>query len=411
MAAETEARAAQAKVADQQAKTEALLQAVLLHLQESKLETTRTPRLEAPSTTAAQTTNTASSSTQAPPPTQDLQWNTPPSLLPAQWIQHQMDSRSRALDQILDGSRLDSAQFMEAFHKIRHRPPRLDDMPHWQQLDLAPNPAHVDFQTVYLPVLLSVMLRMAELNHPPVIANPLWSAQLAQLETHMGHWSTLRSQIHHPALDPKEHTFRSRFQTTHSRLPLQEDVPTWHHIILTENIITHRPLTWPEYQAAARQHMLRPVAPTPQARQTTADTQNSASSTPPAYTPLSSPPRQEQEPIPVVNVTDPTHRTSVTTSPCLTDKRRSRTSDDRSIAQQQLKEQQIASKRQTRRSAQAPPDPNQCCNTACTIPTPPTVGDGGICTATRRIMHTACSAPGRTNECLSCSFTTGTSVT
>ena len=412
MAAETEARAAQAKVADQQAKTEALLQAVLLHLQESKLETTRTPRLEAPSTTAAQTTNTASSSTQAPPPTQDLQWNTPPSLLPAQWIQHQMDSRSRALDQILDGSRLDSAHFMEAFHKIRHRPPRLDDMPHWQQLDLAPNPAHVDFQTVYLPVLLSVMLRMAELNHPPVIANPLWSAQLAQLETHIGHWNTLRSQIQHPATDQEDQAFRSQFQTTHSRLPLQDDVPTWHHIILTENIITHRPLTWAEYQAAARQHMLRPVAPTPQAtRLTTADLPDSASSTPPAYTPLSSPPRQAPVPTPVDNVTDPTHRTSVTTSPCLTDKRRSRTSDDRSIAQQQLKEQQIASKRQTRRSAQAPPGLHQCCNRACTIPTPPTVGDGGICTVTRRIMHIACSAPGQTNECLSCSFTTGTSAT
>ena len=87
-----------------------------------------------------------------------------------------MDFRSRALEQILDGSQLDSAQFMEAFHKIRHRLPRLDDMPHWQQLDLAPNPAHTDFQTVYLPVLFNVMLRMAELNHPPVIANPLWSA-------------------------------------------------------------------------------------------------------------------------------------------------------------------------------------------------------------------------------------------
>ena len=52
-----------------------------------------------------------------------------------------------------------------------------------------------------------------------------------------------------------------------------------------------------------------------------------------------------------------------------------------------------------------------CGNKACTIPAPPTVGDGGTCTATRRIMHTACSAPGRPNECLSCSFTTGTSVT
>ena len=77
---------------------------------------------------------------------------------------------------MLDGSRMDTAQFLEAFHSTRQSPPRLDDLPHWQQLDLAPNPAHTDFHSVYLPVLLNVTLRMAQLNHPPVTANPLWSA-------------------------------------------------------------------------------------------------------------------------------------------------------------------------------------------------------------------------------------------
>ena len=105
-----------------------------------------------------------------------LQWNTPPFLLPSQWIQLQQDYRARALEQMLDGNHPDSVQFMEAFNRARHRLPRLDDLPHWQQLDLAPNPAHTDFQSVYLPVLLNVTLRMAQLNHPPVIANPLWSA-------------------------------------------------------------------------------------------------------------------------------------------------------------------------------------------------------------------------------------------
>ena len=192
---------------------------------------------------------------------------------------------------MLDGSRMDTAHFLEAFHNTRQRPPRLDDLPHWQQLDLAPNPAHTDFHSVYLPVLLNVTLRMAQLNHPPVIANPLWSAQLAQLETHMGHWTTLRSQLQHPALDQDDQTFRSQFQTVHNRTPQQEDVPTWHHIILTENIITHRPLTWPEYQAAARQHMLRPFAQENRAAPQTIDTQDSASSSSTVYTPLSSPPR------------------------------------------------------------------------------------------------------------------------
>ena len=106
-----------------------------------------------------------------------------------------MDFRTRALEQLLEGNRLESAQFRDSFNKVRHRLPRLDDLPHWKQLDLAPNPAHTDFQSVYLPVLLNVTLRMAELNHPPVIANPHWSAQLAQLETHIGHWTTFRSQI------------------------------------------------------------------------------------------------------------------------------------------------------------------------------------------------------------------------
>ena len=171
-AAEEEARAAQAKAADQQAKTDALLQAVLLHLQESKLATTRTPQLEAPSPIPATTTATSSSSVPSSESSAELQWDTPPSLLPSQWIQHQLDFRARALDQMLDGSSRDTAPFLEAFHNTRQRPPRLDDLPHWQQLDLAPNPAHTDFHSVYLPVLLNVTLRMAQLNHPPVIANP-----------------------------------------------------------------------------------------------------------------------------------------------------------------------------------------------------------------------------------------------
>ena len=137
----------------------ALLQAVLLHLQESKLATTRTPRLEAPSTTTAPTAVTGTSSVPTSGSSADLQWNTPPTLLPSQWIQHQLDYRARALEQMLDGSRMDIAQFLEAFHSTRQRPPRLDDLPHWQQLDLAPNPAHTDFQSVYLPVVLNVTLR------------------------------------------------------------------------------------------------------------------------------------------------------------------------------------------------------------------------------------------------------------
>ena len=119
IAAEAEARAAQAKTADQQAKTDALLHAVLLHLQESKLATTRTPRLEAPSTMPATTTATGSSSVPTSESSAELQWDTPSSLLPSHWIQHQLDFRARALDQMLDGIRMDTAHFLEAFHNTR----------------------------------------------------------------------------------------------------------------------------------------------------------------------------------------------------------------------------------------------------------------------------------------------------
>ena len=188
-------------------------------------------------------------------------------------------------------------------------------------------------------------------------------------------------------------------------------MPTWHHIILTENILTHRPLTWPEYQAAARQHMLRPLASATRADPQMTNTREATPPSPPTYTPSTSPPR----PVAPTATTEPeqTHRTSVTTSLCLTDKRRSRSSDDRSIVQQQHKEQQIATKRHTRRSLPAPaPDQNTCCNRSCTILTPPTMSDGWICATTQRVMHSACRTPCLPNElavyCRSCSPATGT---
>ena len=67
----------------------------------------------------------------------------------------QLDFRLRALEQILDGHTPAAAQFAEAFHNIRLRPPRLDDLPHWQQLDLAPNPEHVDLLHSGIPTCTS----------------------------------------------------------------------------------------------------------------------------------------------------------------------------------------------------------------------------------------------------------------
>ena len=207
--------------------------------------------------------------------------------------------------------------------------------------------------------------------------------------------------------------FRANFQNTHGRPPQPEDVPTWHHILLTEPINVNRPLTWSEYQAAARSHMLHPVAPADPAIPQTAKDPTSTPSTPEAFTPLSSPPRTAA-PLVTAAAPDPPHRTSVTTSPCLSDKRRGRLSDDRSIAQQQLKEQQIANRRQSRRPAQSPTTTHPpCCNTACTIPAPPAMGDGAICAATQHPMHIACKAPPHNDKqatlCQSCATLTGTS--
>ena len=143
----------------------------------------------------------------------------------------------------------------------------------------------------------------------------------------MGHWTTFCSQLQHPELDQEDKEFRSCFQAVYSRLPQQEDVPTWHYILLTENITVNHPLTWQAYQAAAHQHMLRPLAQdTPAATQTT-DAQGSIFSSPEACTPLSSPPRPMAPPTAPTDAEQP-HRTFVTTSPCLTDKRRSCLSDD-----------------------------------------------------------------------------------
>ena len=126
----------------------------------------------------------------------------------------------------------------------------------------------------------------------------------------MGHWTTFCSQLQHPELDQEDKEFRSRFQVVHSRLPQQKDVLTWHHILLTENINVNRPLTWQAYQAAAHQHMPRPLAQdTPTASQT-ADAQDSASSSPEAFTPLSSPPRPMAPQTATADAELP-HRTSV----------------------------------------------------------------------------------------------------
>ena len=106
----------------------------------------------------------------------------------------------------------------------------------------------------------------------------------------MNHWEALCSQLQQSVSDAETQAFSSRFQAIHGRRPTQDDAPTWHHILLTEDIVVTRPLTWSEYQTAARNHMLHPLAPNPPSDSQTTAAHDSTPS-PEAYTPLSSPPR------------------------------------------------------------------------------------------------------------------------
>jgi hypothetical protein len=69
-------------------------------------------------------------------------------MLPPQWIQTQLDFRLRALEQMFDGRSLVTAQLFEAFHSLSLHPSRLDDLPHWRQLNLTPNLAYIDLNSV-----------------------------------------------------------------------------------------------------------------------------------------------------------------------------------------------------------------------------------------------------------------------
>ena len=141
----------------------------------------------------------------------------------------------------------------------RHREPRLDDLPVWRALELAPNPANIKFHRTYLPVLLGLTIRLAQLQHPPIHNYPLWSETLAAQETHHGQWEAICQQISSTQPDAEEQQFRALFHNAHQRQPTEADVPTWQSLVLTETITVQRPLTRAEYTAAARLKMLRPI--------------------------------------------------------------------------------------------------------------------------------------------------------
>ena len=121
-----------------------------------------------------------------------------------------------------------------------------------------------------------------------------------------------------------------------------------------------------EYNTAAQRHMLRtlthvediPLKP------------GSRSSSPEAFTPLSSPPRPTASASPAEGT--PTQlRTSVTTSPNLSDIRRGRAQGDKTSSKQARKEQLVATRRSSRSSTSGPQTRTPCCNPNCRQIRPP----------------------------------------
>ena len=125
-------------------------------------------------------TTPATSSTQPPQSSttslhvHDHQWYSDPSDLPAHWIHQQQEYREHAYAIMISSSPpLLVHNFLQEFEAIRHRPPRPDDLPVWRVLELAPNPTTINFSRTYLPALLSLVIRLAQLKHPPIHNDPL----------------------------------------------------------------------------------------------------------------------------------------------------------------------------------------------------------------------------------------------
>ena len=164
---------------------------------------------------------------------QEHHWHTHPALLPAHWIRQQQEYREHALAIMLS---CDPPLAVQAFLVTRHREWRLNDLPVWRALELAPNPANINFHRTYLPALLGLTIRLAQLQHPPIHNDPLWSRTLAAQETHHGHWEAICQRINSTQPDADEQQFRALFHNAHQRQPTEADVPTWQSLVLTETI-------------------------------------------------------------------------------------------------------------------------------------------------------------------------------
>ena len=152
-----------------------------------------------------------------------------------------------------------------------------------------------------------------------------------------------------------------------------------------------RPLTRAEYTAAARIKMLRTITGEEQSAHSATDTQ---SSTPEVFTPASSPPRPKPTLTTIVlESSGGQHRTSVTTSPNLGDKRRGRILGDKASQQTTQKEQLLATRRSSRGHTSIAPESLSCCYYSRCKQSRPFIVDNLMCSHTHRPMHNNCAAP------------------
>jgi hypothetical protein len=159
------------------------METLLKYLAQTKVSSG--PRLMAEEAPAQHTSSREPSGTISP---QENHWYPDPARLPPNWLRQQQEFLKHALALMLSCEPPPSVQdFLQEFRVSRHRDPRLDDLPVWRVLELAPNPANINFHRTYLPALLSLVIRLAQQQHPPIHNDPLWSATLGAQETHHGH--------------------------------------------------------------------------------------------------------------------------------------------------------------------------------------------------------------------------------
>jgi len=353
---------------------------------------------------------------QPPAETAPPDWDTPAQQLSTQLRNAQIQYRDRAIYDTTESHLPEESRtplirtFLHEFRQAKHRDPQFSDFPHYRSTDLAPDPSTINYEQVYLPLILQLTLRLAQLGAPPIPADPLFHGTLELQAAHHRNWAILRDRMSGTELDQEEADFYTQFHAMANRPPMGTDIPTWSRIILTQNPPQGSLTNYYAYRRAAFQHLL--------------DTHNA-----PSYHPTPTESRQPsptptgrnsptiptdahdlaQITGPVANHPDSTqpNRMAVTTSPDLTLKRRSRVTEERITLQTSQKETQRLERRTTRSTLMSGTAVNPkplCCNTRCAVTRTP-LPDAFCCARTGCPMHFACASPPNqegTSTCHSC---------